>query len=59
MRVSVDKSMCVGCGLCASVCAEVFELDAEGKAEVVADTTGDNAISVQEAVECCPVGAIG
>ena len=33
-KVSVDKDLCIGCGLCADTCAEVFHLEDDGKAGV-------------------------
>jgi len=55
--VSVNKEKCIGCGSCAAVCGEVFEMDDEGKAHVKsgADTSKD---CVKEAIETCPVDAI-
>ncbi len=56
--VSVNKEKCIGCGSCAAVCGEVFEMDDEGKAHVKsgADTSKD---CVKEAIETCAVDAIG
>lgn len=51
----VDKKKCIGCGLCVSLCPEVFQLDEEGKS-VVKNSQGK--CEVEEAVESCPVGAI-
>ncbi|WP_077391464.1 ferredoxin [Mobilibacterium timonense] len=58
MRAYVDQDVCIGCGLCASTCPEVFEMNDEGKAEAVADTTNENRDGVLEAIENCPVSAI-
>ncbi len=50
---------CIGCGLCASTCDEVFRMnDDEGIAEVYGEVTADNIDSAQEAAEDCPVGVI-
>jgi ferredoxin len=27
MKATVDKNLCMGCGLCADLCPEVFEFD--------------------------------
>lgn len=58
MRAFVDQELCIGCGMCTVACPEVFELNADGKAEAVADTTDDNRDDVMTAIEGCPVGAI-
>lgn len=53
--VKVDKESCIGCGLCASVCDEVFEMSSDGKAKVKAQK---NLPCVKEAIQSCPVDAI-
>ena len=45
---------CIGCGLCASTCPEVFTMDG-GKAVVKEDKDAD---CVDEAISNCPVDAI-
>lgn len=59
MTVKVDKSKCIGCGLCASIAPEVFKLGDDGLA-YVKDPNGDKkfASKVKEAVDSCPVQAI-
>ncbi len=51
----VDQDLCVGCGLCAQICADAFEMNAEGKAEAIEGATAD---CIQDAVDQCPVSAI-
>jgi ferredoxin len=51
--VKVDEKKCVGCGACASICPEGFELKG-GKAKV----KNQKADCVDEAIESCPVSAI-
>ena len=58
MRAYVDQDTCIGCGLCAATCPEVFELNDDGKAQAVADTTDENRDAVMEAIDGCPVSAI-
>ena len=53
--VKVDQNKCIGCGLCAGMCPAVFQMNADGKSEVVAQT--DEACA-QNAVASCPVNAI-
>lgn len=54
--IKIDKEKCIGCGLCASVCEEVFEIDeSEGKAKVKAQK---KLPCVKEAIESCPTQAI-
>ncbi len=53
--VRIDKSLCAGCGLCAGLCPDSFQLNLDGKAEVIKTEVSDCAKS---AAENCPVGAI-
>jgi ferredoxin len=56
-NLTVDKDLCVGCGLCSQVCSDVFEMAADDKADVIdgADLSAD---CVQDAIDQCPVAAI-
>lgn len=58
MRAVVDKDTCIGCGLCIATEPDVFEMDDDGKAVSVADTTEENKASVELCINSCPVDAI-
>lgn len=58
MKVKVNADSCIGCGACAAICDEVFEINDEGISEVIAEPTNDNSDQVVDAIESCPTGAI-
>ena len=55
-KVTVDSSVCVGCGLCEQLCPEVFKLDSDGVVKVEANECSKHNLS--EVAEQCPVNAI-
>ena len=57
MKAVIDEG-CIGCGLCPSICEEVFRMNDEGVAEVFGDVTEDLEESANEAAESCPVEVI-
>jgi len=58
MRAIVDEETCIGCGLCAETCPEVFEMG-DDKARVKVDEVPEDAVDTcKEAAEDCPVEAI-
>jgi ferredoxin len=58
MKAIVDEETCIGCGLCAETCPEVFEME-DDKARVKMDEVPGNLTdSCREAAENCPVEAI-
>ena len=60
MRVTLDRSMCVGHAQCSAICPSVFANDALGYATLLADgavPAGDEA-AAREAVASCPEQAI-
>ena len=60
MKAIVNKDTCIGCGLCASMCPEVYNFDdEEGKAEAIDEEIDESLIDeAMEARDSCPVEAI-
>lgn len=59
MKATVDRDACIGCGVCPSVCPEVFEMDDENIAIVKVDEIqSELEESAKEAEASCPVDAI-
>ncbi len=69
MKVKVNKDACIGCGACAAICDEIFEINDEGLSEVKVEENSENKeefVSVKEelqdevrdAADSCPTGAI-
>ncbi len=58
MKAIVDEETCIGCGLCAETCPEVFEMDDDKARVKVDDVPAGVADSCKEAAENCPVEAI-
>ncbi len=58
MKAIVNEELCVGCGLCADTCPDVFLME-ESKAKVKADPVPDDSLECcKKAKEDCPVEAI-
>ena len=59
MKAFVDKDACIGCGLCADICPEVFKMDDDGTSTAIDTEIPDDAKdAAREAAEQCPVEAI-
>lgn len=60
MKANVDKDTCIGCGLCPSICSDVFAMDDDdGKAKTIVDTVPEDCTDdAEEAAASCPVEAI-
>ncbi len=57
MKVRIDEEACIGCGVCADSCPQVFELK-DDKAVVIEGANCDEAGCCQEAADSCPTEAI-
>lgn len=59
MKLVVDKDICIGCGACAAICPDVFEIDDEGLATSIASEVSEDVMDdAIDAKEGCPVDAI-
>lgn len=58
MKAYVDKDACIGCGLCASIAPEVFEMEDDGKAVALGEVSSAMEAEVKDAETSCPVAAI-
>jgi ferredoxin len=58
LKVTIDRDGCIGCGLCAATCPEVFRIAGDGLSEVYSSPSEKTADKVNEAAENCPVSVI-
>jgi ferredoxin len=56
MKATVDKSLCVGCGVCVDICPEVFEMDDDEGVAIakINPVPPEVADSCREAADQCP-----
>jgi ferredoxin len=54
----IDPDLCTGCGVCETLCPEVFELGEDGLAHVLEGADCDASGCCEEAVDSCPDEAI-
>lgn len=52
----IVNEQCIGCGLCTSICPEIFFLNDAGMAEAIESEVEVG--SAENALESCPVAAI-
>ncbi len=59
MKVNVNKDACIGCGACAAICPDVFEMDDAGLSTVITEEVHSSLVDdAKEAIESCPTSAI-
>ena len=55
-NVTIDDSLCTGCGLCAANCPDIFEMGDDSIAHVITDKCAG--CDIKEIAGQCPVDAI-
>lgn len=58
MKAFVDREGCIGCGMCANICPEVFRMGEDGKSEVYSEPDSSTIHTANQAAEDCPVSVI-
>ena len=58
MKAVVDQEICIGCGVCAQVAPEVYEMQGDKAVVVAEDIAEDKVDSAKEGADQCPVDAI-
>lgn len=53
--IKVDKTKCIACGLCVTMCPKVFKMNEENISEVISQ---DDKKCAKNAADACPVKAI-
>ncbi len=59
MKAHVDQTLCIGCGLCESLCPDVFSMGDDGLAKAIEDDVPESSEDcARDAASQCPTEAI-
>lgn len=59
MKIKVNQDACIGCGACAAIAEDVFEINDEGLSTVKTEEVKEDKVDqVRDAIESCPTSAI-
>jgi ferredoxin len=57
LTITIDKAKCIGSGDCVETAPTVFQLDDQGKSDLI-DSAGSSDATILAAARSCPVKAI-
>ena len=57
-KIVVDRGLCIGAAPCTTIAPDAFQLNSEGKADVLPNWQVVDAKTLLEAAQSCPVNAI-
>jgi ferredoxin len=57
-KVVLDEECCTGCGSCAELCPDIFELDEATEKAHVIEEEGGSQECIEEAIASCPEDCI-
>ncbi|MCK5450666.1 MAG: ferredoxin [Candidatus Omnitrophica bacterium] len=58
MKVVIDNETCIGCGLCAQVAPNVYEMQGDKAVSILSEISEDMGEEAKNGAEQCPVSAI-
>ncbi|MDO5547652.1 MAG: ferredoxin [Eubacteriales bacterium] len=58
MNVLINRAGCIGCGTCEALCPEVYQIQEDGLAQIIAQPDGYLEDAAREAAGSCPVSVI-
>lgn len=59
MKAFIDKTGCISCGLCVSICPAVFAMDDDGKATaIMTDVPEGSQEKAKDAEDSCPASVV-
>jgi ferredoxin len=58
MRVTADREVCIGAGMCVLTAPEVFDQDDDGLVKLLHADPGSHEDAAREAARLCPSGAV-
>lgn len=58
LRITIDRDLCIGAATCVAIAPEVFVLDNEAKAIILATANNADDATIIDAARGCPTAAI-